>query len=474
MSNSDAAFSSSTRAEPSVRGAAPQLARWPEALSRFHVAALEESSDTTERQELERITRALAEDALRVADLLDSRLELAAAGRAEARASGNSIPTGSLPSELAVSESRGRELSSSLRTTGARLSALVPVRTRRGRSVGATRNISTNRMRLSREYGPVATAWETYRRTVPVQSRTADLIDTLNERSIADSAALYERWVLVLVYTALIRRGFAPPPEEVSLLERIRVIHGELSVNPKKLAPLRLSKETRPGAIELTIHFDRQWPEFDNKTPDLVIDATHNHQEQRWVFDAKYRDYTLPSPDAVARQRWPGDHFRGDLEGVAEEKYRRLFQPQVSGILHCHLSRRYEHWDPEMTDPNRISASEIPHSLIALPLQPRVAEAFLVKLLRLLFGFHLGVVEVCWRCGGTGEPAGSKDSQGQPYRCPTCSAFWLASWCSACRRRGLYQPILKFFHGTGFHRTEPDEKNVHCPRCGDYFRPRDH
>jgi hypothetical protein len=440
---------------------------WPEHRRRGIAPLLDYSDESPERAFVDAVRSWVTREAAALTRVIERRLGFQEAGQAEAedatrrwnlaaRPTGERRPATTRDVEQLLNRLRG--LSSELGRTD-RSSAMSDVLT-----------VRTNRLLMSPEYQPVVRAWDAYRAEVALDTRTAGLLARLDEQSVAPTTDLYERWVTVKIYSALVERGFRPPQGEPSLLDRIDVDDAQRLSLDGDNSPLRLIRQCQGSRVELTV---RHEPTVEvagqTRRPDLVIDARTPAKRETWVFDAKYKNYLLEAP---SYQREPallyGSHFAADLFGVAEVKYRRLMGADFSAIIHPDPSIDFTTWDPEMGargGPEPCTAAA-PHALASVALSPGpLGDAHLTKMLRLLLGYRLGLVSTCWRCGIEGTPRDVPGSKGDGYACPGCSSFWIVHWCKACGHR----PLLKFGRAS-FHRVElHDSFNVHCPRCGDFF-----
>lgn len=462
-------------AERAVRmGKGHLVERWPEHLGHVAIPTREYSIDTAERRFLNASLESLCREADALAALLRRRLQEVAQvsgeldeANAEFRRIGR---LGVKRADVRTVEEAGsladhlQELTSQVSPSGLEMARPEDVL------------IRTNKLMMSAEYRPVALAWEAYRGEVAVPLEHVQLLAGLDEQSIAPTWQLYERWVIVKLYTALVERGFRPPEGEPNLLDRLAIADGAVVISGDD-APLRLTRDCGLSRVDIVLRHEPpmtgsgQHP----KTPDLVIDASAGDVRETWVFDAKYKDYGLRAPaNQLEDEQRYGSHFYADLIGVAEVKYRQWIRPtiDVSGILHPDTRPMYTFWDPLLRGGDRHEAcrAPTPHALLSVALRPGVAgESNVTKLMRLLLGYRLKLTSTCWRCGGAGARMRVPGSSGDGYSCEGCGSFWIVHRCfkEGCRHR----PLLKFGRAS-FHHVEPPPHtyNVHCPRCGSYFR----
>jgi hypothetical protein len=337
--------------------------------------------------------------------------------------------------------------------------------------------IRTNKLVASAEYGPVTRAWETYRRQVQVPEAHAELIARIDESSIANTSLLYERWVTVKIYTALVERGFLPPPGEPSLLDVLAVADKTITLHNANGAALRLVKVCDGERVVLALRHEPQIWAGDGseyRVPDLLVEARvtgrGRQRTETWVFDAKYKDYSRPAPSyQQKRARGYDSHFLADLVGVAEVWYRQWIRPPANLAVIVHPDNRpaYTYWDQSQVEGRPAGCrAPTPHALLAVPVRSNAwGDANVKKLLRLLLGYRMGLTSTCWQCGSDGERR-EVPSRGQAYGCEGCGSSWVVTRCFRCG----HDPLLKFGRAS-FHRLESphDPYNVHCPNCGDHF-----
>jgi hypothetical protein len=342
--------------------------------------------------------------------------------------------------------------------------------------------IRTNKLEMSIEYSPILRAWTEYAAQSVGFDRASQLLNELDERTIAPSPILYERWVTTRLYTELLRRGFSTPPGEPNLLDTIEIMDREVIIQKDHL-DLSLIGEFAGREVKVRIRHEPTMRRHDGgvRTPDLVLDVHSMEPASRlagvrsqvWVLDAKFKDYNLPAPFGQREDVDKfGSHFLADMLGVAEHKYRRGLGVDGSAIVHPNVEPEFTYLDQVMTDPWRQDqiTSPIPHSVLAIPLRPGMeTERQVTRLFKIIFGFHMGLGTICWSCGSDGEmapvPGGS---QADAYTCVGCGSFWIAHWCFSCKRGP--GTLLKY-GSDPIHLTEPQQPfNVHCPCCGEYFR----
>ncbi len=457
--------------------------RFPEYRRRIALPASEYTTDTPEARFVRASHRILCEEAQAIAGLLRRRLQDEAAAAQEAKDYYDKYrlaarpSTGSGPS--VADTGQAQDLADRLEQ---RVAAAVQRRSAGDEQSRDALLLRTNHLMMSPEYRPVTMAWEAYRRAVPVNASLTELILGLDERSVARTWELYERWVTVRLYTALVEVGFHPPEGEMSLLDLIDIRDGLVKLPGGDTAPLRLTKRCGSANIQLVLRNEPlvygsvppAEPGRGYKQPDLTIEATvvETRKRESWVLDAKYKKfYPSNTEHDEAETSEYGSKFLDELVGVAEVKYRQWIKPPVdlSGIIHPTLGAEFTFWDPEQHGAGRPEQCDAPtpHALLAVAVRPGpLGDANVTKLMRLLFGYRLEQPATCWRCGteGTLRPV-NPVTQGRCYDCLRCGSFWIVHWC-----RSGHEPILKFGRAS-FHRVEPsDPYNVHCPKCGDYFR----
>jgi PD-(D/E)XK nuclease superfamily len=458
-----------SRARAIRLGAASQVARMPEHRRSVRVACLTETDRMPEKQFVAWVAAQLQDDLALMATEISARLamwthvlESAAADRQRL---GLQTGPGRAGNELPRLVQEAEQLVERMSTARHDLASVADLA--RGRSVP----VMTNRLFLSKEYGPVAEAWVSYRDDSGLGWSSDDGGLRLTEEGVENTPTLYEMWVTLKLYEGLVARGFHPPAGEQSLLDLLSVGSGTVRLRRKKREqPLVLEREVDGQLLVVRLHHERYLQQH-NIAPDLVLEVMYAGTELVWVFDAKYKDYSLPAPryESTLEERF-GSHHRADLAGVAEEKYRRVLEAQVGGIIHSDLSPAFTTWDDDARPSNakRCTAAASPHTTISIGLLPgEDGEHTLTKLFRLLFAYHLGAVSTCWSCGGTGKQLadGAARTHGTPFECILCGSVWVQHSCRNCK-----STLLKF-GAESFHRVDPDDPSaVYCPACGECSR----
>lgn len=339
--------------------------------------------------------------------------------------------------------------------------------------------VRTNKLEMSSEYAPVLRAWTEFSSQSTGFDRTNRLLNELDERTVAPSSILYERWVTIRIYSELLRRGFHPEIGQANLIELMSVTDGEVVLQRGAL-DISLTGEFSSKSVGVRIRHEPILNRKDGggiRTPDLVLDITATQEgknasliSQVWVLDAKFKNYRVPAPySQLMDADLFGSHFFADLLGVAEHKYRRGLGVFGSAIVHPDISPGFLYLDDSKLNKWRKDHIESPaaHTVLALPLRPgSEADSQVSRIFKVIFGYHMHLDNICWICGSEGEQHPVPGvSQGDGYSCPGCGAFWISHRCFECH----HEPLLKFASGP-IHRTEVGQPfNVHCPECGAYF-----
>ena len=275
-------------------GRAHLAQRWPEHVRHIAIPMLAYSTDTPEAQFLQATLRSLSTEAHAIASLLRRRLQDVQEIQEEVEEAYRALPgftrsEGSRPSSVSVDDATALA-----RRLEAMASSSKPASQVKSQSEATL--IRTNKLMMSAEYWPVTMAWEGYRSRVTLSSRQSSLVTALDEHSIANTASIYEKWVTLRIYTALVERGFRPPEGERNLLDILSVSDGEVALLDGNRAPLRLVKHCRDSRLELVLRHEARLkgkgpPEY--REPDLKIEASAMRRSttairETWVFDAKY------------------------------------------------------------------------------------------------------------------------------------------------------------------------------------------
>ena len=337
--------------------------------------------------------------------------------------------------------------------------------------------VRTNKLEMSLEYAPVLRAWTDFSRQSTGFDRTSGLLNELDERTVAPSPILYERWVTVRIYSELLRRGFHPVIGQANLIDLMSVTDGEVVLKQGAL-DIALTAEFASKSVGVRIRHEPIMNRKDGKgyrLPDLVLDITVTKEDgtldsQVWILDAKFKDYQVAAPPTqIEDQELYGSHFFADLLGVAEVKYRRGLGVFGSAIVHPNVSLEFLYLDEIKSDDWRDTYIKSPcaHTVMALPLRPgSESDSQVSRIFKVIFGYHMKLDDICWICGSAAEKHPVPGAQGDGYTCPGCGAFWISHRCFGCH----HEPLLKFASGP-IHRTEEGQPfNVHCPECGEYFK----
>lgn len=337
--------------------------------------------------------------------------------------------------------------------------------------------VRTNRLEMSLEYAPVLRAWTDFSRQSTGFDRTSGLLNELDERTVAPSSILYERWVTVRIYSELLRRGFHPVLGQANLIDLMSVTDGEVVLQRGAL-DIALTGEFASKSVGVRIRHEPIINRKDGggyRTPDLVLDITVTKEDntlisQVWVLDAKFKNYKVAAPFTQTEdEKSYGSHFFADLLGVAEHKYRRGLGVFGSAIVHPDVNPEFLYLDEIKSNKWRETHIESPfaHTVLALPLRPGPeSDRQVSRIFKVIFGYHMHLDDICWVCGSEAEKHPVPGvTQGDGYTCPGCGSFWISHRCFECH----HEPLLKFASDP-IHRTEEGQPfNVHCPECGAYF-----
>ena len=450
----------SVRIEQAIRhGSAALMSKEIDGRDRVRAPVLDVTEDTKERSFVSAVVGALTVQARALATFIDSQRALVGERDTELRSMSSAMESYGV-ARRQVSETAPLETTSQLLLSlGRELKRVWPMEAPR-----IALQFRSNQIELSSEYGPILRLWHRVWKASASSKNSESVLRSLDSASIDETVVLYERWILVKFYATLVSRGFAPPAGEPSLLDTIRVTNGEIQVKGQRLL---LVKWIGDDLLSVSLDFDRV---IDigvlKRQPDLLIHCLYQGKERRWVFDAKYKDYSRPAPPYQRQEEVRyGSHFLADLLGVAEERYRATLNAEVSAILHPDARDRFQFWDADrvpLGTPHR-RPDRHPHELLSACLLPGPSgSANMTKLLRLLFGFHAGLKHVCWRCGTLGHHVPTDKTSGRCYSCPTCQSFWIDHWCINSRSHHL----LKYGRSS-FHRVrDNDPFNAICPWCG--------
>lgn len=352
----------------------------------------------------------------------------------------------------------------------------------------------SNRALLSNEYGPPILRWLEYQQRWPSQfmaGRGPHAI--LDEKSVAPSWLLFQRWVLVRLYAALLDAGFVPRGEK--LTDKLSVKNGivefgnpdterrwVLEWRPDQSSPL-------PNGKRLAIEIDYECS-IGGLQPDILLSVRKGDSPPKsYVIDAKYRpsyadmnrgarDYRAGAADPLEPFLWAEfQHYRSYLRvdrlGTIRDKYLKELGIEAGFVVHCDPNGRAEVWDDaidrgaDVASDNgggTVESIDDPHRSVATSWLPgtRGLGIRIAKLLNCIFAFHEGLTEVCWHCGSEGRLQRRDRTSGKAYRCVGCGAYWKSVWCHGDRS---HSPLLKMGERS-FQRVKRGSMyNVHCPWC---------
>lgn len=313
---------------------------------------------------------------------------------------------------------------------------------------------------------------------------------------------IYELWCAAKLYDALVSniKGLKPPHFAPTLFEGIRVVNSELHIPTDRPFPLE-TELGNLGKLRIALQYN---PELRNtrgelRTPDIFLRVKlGDREEEHFVFDAKYRNYTI---------RRGAQAFVEDVYGVAREKYLHGLAKDATGnelnvvaafILHSDEHSKFDYWgevplyqaieDSFGTEAarqsyfypitSRQSVSVVlraddfaSHCYGAISLKPHSqidVDHQLRKIILSLLQYHYqnGLQEVCIGCGKKAERMDDRFSRtaGSFYSCPECGRFWVTNHCYS---NGHY--LLKLGRDS-FHRRSDEQSSkwlFRCPECGD-------
>jgi hypothetical protein len=341
----------------------------------------------------------------------------------------------------------------------------------------------SRRLTDSPEYGPLYDAYRTYCSgsllgvvETPDPSRI-----TLRERPVDRLVNLYEKWVFLEVYAILVETfGFVPdssagqpctPFDESDRTDLIPDLRRgqtfRLSWSPRTVHP-----PGRPEKVTIDLHYDVEHYDASGKPkrPDVRLEVSFDDTwAMECVLDAKYKKVLLEKDESYI--------FDMLAKGVFENEYLERFGPtflihpspaagltilgeQPLGMLGRerseHLDIPYDEWPRHRYG-----------SVYALP--DDQGKANLRRLLDCILMYHMGLDDVCWRCGDylLPEPVPRKDDPSRPGRgkafiCRAHGEFSVRTNCPGAGKHKLIKRGSRSFHATASH----DKWICICPECG--------
>jgi hypothetical protein len=303
-----------------------------------------------------------------------------------------------------------------------------------------------------------------------------ELLRVIQQRRIHPVQHLYEMWAFLEIYDTLVSQlGFRPPSNEYSPLERCRHRAGNLEIDNRR--PFKLEFRLGDGAegclLTCAISYDmlRSHQKGGKYQPDVFLEFEgRSAVRHRFAIDAKYRNYRSEQ----LQQRYRKDLldtgsnsvYEWDLLHTAKRKYLDDLDCQAAFIVHSDLETPDywggdDHVRPGTPDPlPRIT--EFPgHRYGSIGLVPERTTP-LVTLLRCMLMYHMGIVDICWKCRRRVRREKNERRVGWHYLCDSCSLFWIETWCF-----GEVKHPLIMFGRQSFHETKPsDDWFSKCPKCG--------
>ncbi|MBD2579158.1 nuclease domain-containing protein [Oscillatoria sp. FACHB-1406] len=323
----------------------------------------------------------------------------------------------------------------------------------------------------------------------PIQ-KVLHLLEQIYRGEVRPTWEIYEIWCVVKLYTAFILYADMQPLEgEAHLFESIELkSDGTLELPKNKL----FSLVTRNSKFSLRVGVQYE-PKLRNtkdelRTPDILLFVEVDGKVNKYVFDAKYRDYT--------QQTW--EQLKKDVMDVAKNRYLQELSLTSAFILHTDIRKDYwgeVHFDRFVREEFGAIINEFDyagHRYGAIALIPGQDEERQIKrILRLLLQYHN--TELCTTCLACSQPLkwgknvrsswlpdliseedlierviAREKSAGNGTAlycsCPQCGDFWVIQNCY-----GEHHHLLKFkdcFHRNSDHPEFKGKWMYICPECG--------
>ena len=348
----------------------------------------------------------------------------------------------------------------------------------------------SDRLTQSQEYAPVYKAFSKYQLEreklfIPLK-KGLDL--ALTRMSLRATWQLYELWLLLEVYDALVNRfGFQPVSKQgvKHPLQYLDAVDDELVEVGLAGTEYELQfKHPDTPLITARLSYDCEVYNQNGeiRRPDLHLCFEYKSASYHFVLDAKYRDYNQQGA-AI---------FQKDVIGVAKKKYleQLVFEgqkPRASFIIHSDPKGKYTFWGGKH-HPDFVQEKLPNHQYGAVSVTPTDTQN-IDRLLKCFLMYHMGIHNVCWACRQQIVPAQPPRVFGDVYQCSTCPARWVDTWCdnafcqkeaSSTSAQAKYKPkdadsfrntILKFSTDTDvdtFHKRVGVDNQwwYFCPHCG--------
>jgi hypothetical protein len=302
----------------------------------------------------------------------------------------------------------------------------------------------SQRLLQSPDYGSVYSAFVNYKADASQQStKGTDLLRAIEERAIRPTWDLYEKWVFIEIYRALVQ-DFGFRPIGSNLLDDLSTENTRLSLpeGRKFELVLVLASEIEARCTVSLSYAPRIQPPpceagkncYDSKVcPNLLcyqhVMGNNGHWSKLWpdiwleilvdrnralkfAIDAKMRRYgsqaidTLGDRDKVAKKYGVDldTVFKVDLLGTAKREYLNGLGLTAAFIIHSDPDPRYTFWGampyehlPERERRMGIASYWPGHkfgAVFASPTQPR----YIYRLLKCILMYHCGLHDICWNC----------------------------------------------------------------------------
>lgn len=297
--------------------------------------------------------------------------------------------------------------------------------------------------------------------------RVMDFVHRLSTLGVEATNQIYEYWTFLAVFNELMRLHFKPKDGE-DLLQMIASDTLEPRFQ-KERAVTFVGDRDLHGDMKLKLHYNLSYGN-DAARPDITLEVSRQRQVTRFLFDAKYKNYTDASGLNSVEHFWNEDFKQFSSKYQAPEAGGKIDHSSGAFLFHTNTRDKwYENYGAVVQNAKGGPWVFNAHRYGFIPVVPG-ALTQLRTLLAMIFMVKLQIgFDMCWACGSTEvekQTYTSQDGVERPNKrhCPRCDNEWWQNNCSC----GF--PLYKgeFHFQVKHNRIDPGSKcqgNI-CPGCG--------
>ncbi len=256
--------------------------------------------------------------------------------------------------------------------------------------------------------------------------------DTLLSLGVKATKEIYEYWIFFAIRDELIRLHFTPRSEE----EALQMIQADvLTPCLKSGSSVTLVGEKQIyGDLTITLYYDKRYYSGGKEVarPDVTMEIRRGQQLYRFLFDAKYKDYT-----STERLNSKARFWQEDLYQVSRRYQEMISDGKGAFLLHTNTHDEWlENFGTVVQEREGGPWKKNAHRYGFVPAVPGRLTS-LRSLLVMIFLVKMQLdVDICWVCGSTDVRKETYQSQysGAPKEnhriCQKCGHEWWVNHCS--------------------------------------------